>query len=1168
MSGTYDPKIFCPYDFHLNLDQYVLPSFLVKVNLIYNHFHFRTGDILLSVNGDEVSGKPISKVQEMINSVPRGNVQLIAKSSKISEEILRRKSSAKVVDIPQHLLHSKQNGDVMASPKQPPPPPESIFSTESDFQVASPPPPPVFDPSAFDENDYNGKNIRYDHLNASHQVKQSGFRDDISDMESLPSAPPRPTLPSNFLPLNGRLDPVDETYATVSPPPVFSGRDDDDSDNDSIFTALPPPPPKPQSEPTKRFSPKHPSQYRDTQSANSDRGSNHDSEVTIRGPGSQSGFGSSGSESSLVPPPSRIKSPDLPVVEEKINKQESEFVQSESNFYESVGDINSNDYDYDDDFDDDKSSLYSIPDPPRAPSLGHYTNEASQPIGMRGAPEGAPSRSVSFRSNDGSVSSALNFLDSTLLTHTDSIDVPPSGSVNSQLLSPPVWSASSEHSHEADQDIDDGPSSMSLMNSKPYGSYTDLTKDSPTHIPIIMGDHIDLERSAGKKKGFLTKLKKKFLSSNKNKSETPFAKDSKGREIVHFTHDKVKSSSSGRSGMRTASSIPSIKDVFPEGGMKRAASLDEQSMRMINDSADGKLVEAPDANASRWSLVSPPSEWQGAEAVESRSLEDHRITRNAGGKGMSLESGIDRISETQHEKNRREKGTAPSKANRRRSSGFTARRMSKSSPPESPAPPPPMEDSIDEKEEKQSRKSSFTSRLSSSLGDLTRRVHRSDSERSEGGRKNKQSGRRDSHDGRNSSQDGSSVDMPHPPKKPSLKKKPSSPLLNRLRSLGRSSKPGSPASSKKELEARKESYMVDKYGSASSSSTFSEFEESMTGTTLESVARRKKNSKQSLMKFDFPPPPSAEDSSGDASSDLSSKKAIEEGLNSRDKNANRFSTVVEEGDQNVMGRSNRAPSLVSTGPASVVGSDVWGSDFSDIESVRAAIPLKNDLADPKLQPFSVPLNQVSSDFRLRTKTTPARIQKPTAELTENRRSGGIDSDNDSWGSDFSELKTTKDVGDGSNMRSDDASNPKLQPFRRSGSLELKPRKEKTSHLKDKSDSPVKLKSPLFNIFGKKDGKLEKKSKDKGSKFSGLFHSKKPQSRDPAPQRGDDPHSIGAPGEAGGDSRFPLREPEKSSDLIPEADDHYESVDEIFNASASNKYSAMRKSQEYGNGQGE
>ena len=1001
----------------------------------------RTGDILLSVNGDEVSGKPISKVQEMINSVPRGNIQLIAKSSKISEEILRRKSSAQFVNMRHNTIHLEQNADKFASPHSPPPP-ESVFSTGSDSQVVSPPPPPVFDESTLSHNGH--RNFRYFHQTPSDPKSRSSFRDGLSDLGSLSSPPPPPKLS-----LNRQVDHLDGcTDSTVSPPPVFNGLQEEDSDNDSIFTALPPPPPKPQVQPSKYINAHETSKFGNYQSTNSDRSSSHDSEATIRARHSLSGSGSSGSETSFVPPPSRITNLNLSLVKEQVIDAESSDELMQANVYESMDLIGSKANNYDINVDR-RNSEKSISDHENASELDDATDEVARPIGTRGAPEGAPSRSASFRSNNGSISSALDFLDSTLLPHTDNADFPEEGPVNSRLLSPPIWNAAPEDSSKA---FEDDPTQSSLLSTKPYGSYTDLTKDTPTHIPIIMGDHMDAEKSIGKKNGIFTKLRKRFLSSNKSKLDSSIARDSKGREIVHFTHDKVKTVNPG--------------DFAQEGVIKRAPSLDEQSLRMIGDPIDTDQLEITTASASRWSLVSPPSGRQSAEAPRSAQFK----SPNARGKGVSLESGIDRIADSGYEAFSREIGLndPPSKGNRRRSSA-TARRMSKTSPPQSPAPPPPASDGIDEKDGRRSRTSSLTSKLSSSLGDLTRRFHRSDSDRSVRHR--------------SSSQDGKSVEEPLVPKKPSLKKKPSSPLLNRLRSIGRSSKPGSPANSKKNLEARKESYMVDKYGSASSSSTFSGFEEAIAGTTMESVARRKQATKESLLKFDFPPPPVTEDSSGDASSDLSSKKTFEDGYSPREKNrksSKRFSAVVEEkeAEQNMDRKSARALSLISNG----ITSEDWGSDFSDVESVRVEVPSQSDLSDPKLQPFSVPLNEISPDFRLRARTTPHSSATKKGSSDSPNTFG-----NEGKNTDLSELKM------GHNVMNDN--DPNVSTPRRSNSLELKRSNGKDTHKHD-INTPVKLKSPLFNIFGRKDAKPEKKSKDKGSRLSGLFHSKKPQSRDP------------------------------------------------------------------------
>jgi len=1030
----------------LDEDEQVMITEISPTGLVGKDGNIRTGDILLSVNGDEVNGKPISKVQEMIHSVPRGNIQLIAKSSKINDEILRRKSSTQFVNMRQNIIHAKQNADEFASPNSPPPP-ESVFSTGSDSQVVSPPPPPVFDESTFSHNEH--RNFRYFHQAPSDPMNRASFRDDVSDLGNLPGPPPPPKLS-----LNGQVGPLDgSSKSTVSPTLVFNGLQEEDSDNDSIFTALPPPPPKPQVQSSKYINTHETSKFGNYQSTNSDRSSSHDSEATIRARRSLSGSASSGSETSLVPPPSRITNLNLSLVKEQVIVTESSDELMQANAYESVDFICSKNNNYSINVDV-KNSENSIPDYPNTSSFDDATDEVPQPVETRGAPEGAPSRSASFRSNNGSISSALDFLDSTLLPHTDNADFPEEGPVNSRLLSPPIWNTAPDDSSRG---IEDDPMQSSLSSTKPYGSYTDLTKDTPTHIPIIMGDHIDAEKSIGKKNGIFTKLRKRFLSSNKSKLDSSVTRDSKGREIVHFTHEKVKTINPG--------------DFAQEGEIKRAPSFDEQSLRMIDDPIDTAQLEITTANASRWSLASPPSGWQGTEASKSAQFK----SSNARGKGVSLESGIDKIANSNYEAFSREIGSnePPSKGNRRRSSA-TARRMSKTSPPQSPAPPPPANDGIDEKDGRRSRTSSLTSKLSSSLGDLTRRFHRSDSERSVRPR--------------SSSHDGKSVEEPLVPKKPSLKKKPSSPLLNRLRSIGRSSKPGSPANSKKNLEARKESYMVDKYGSASSSSTFSGFEEAMAGTTMESVARRKQATKESLLKFDFPPPPATEDSSGDTSSDLSSKKTLEDVYSPREKDrksSKRFSAVVEEkeAEQNVDRKSARAPSFVSNGPTS----EDWGSDFSDGESVRVDIPSQSDLNDPKLQPFSVPLNEISPDFRLRTRTTPhsSAMKKGSSDSPGTFGREGKSTD-------LSELKMDNKVMNGSDLN---VSTPSPQPFRRSSSLELKRNKGKDVH-RNEVNTPVKLKSPLFNIFSRKDAKPEKKTKDKGSRLSGLFHSKKPQSRNP------------------------------------------------------------------------
>ena len=1089
------------------------------------NFSSRVGDILLSINGEELTGKPISKVQEMINSVPRGNVQLIAKSSTLSEEAVRRQSNPLVDGIPADLIRKMSNENLYAPPR----PPESIFSDDSEFQTPAPPPPPVFDGMGL-----SGQAI--DRLSVFSQGPQKGFRDDMSDVESLPAAPPPPSLPSHLLQLNRMLNKVEESYNSVGPPSLFAGDQDDDSDTDSMFTALPPPPPKlsPQSftgNPPRNIThqvispltlPQPQSPY---VASSSDRGSNNDSESTLRGPGSMV---SSGSDSSVVPPPARIRDPRLPVVEETFAVQENNAVESGVEFQSTGFDLNGsynhemnqleNDHSCDseiyddDDYDDDKSSLYSIPAPPPKPTLTDPDIE-SHDHQETNYLKRIPSPSASIRSNR-SISSALDFLDSTLLSHTDSFsgETPmhePSDPISSQLLSPPGWSTPAESNTT--------PMSLAKSKSTPYGSYTDLSKDSPTHMPIIMGEHLDSDKTTPRKKGFLNKLKKKFLSSNKTKLDDHVVKDSKGREIVHFTHDKVKSTSNRKSAMKAASSIPSVRDVFSEatdGSIKRTISLDEQSMRMANEQDMAEMNESHDLKGLPSSVISASQDWQTSGSMEqlpsSKQL-SRPVSRDI---GLSLESGIDRLSRHSRMQSN-SPDEAPAKGNRRRSLG--GRRMSMESPPRSPAPPPPKSNDVYERIEEEAPDSRAGSqkgsqRLSKSVGDLSSRSNRSDSDVSLKGRKFF----------KRKNSDGNSSKKSEEAKKSSLKKKPPSPLLTRLKSIGKSSKtlpPESPNSSKRGADK------LESDGSVSSSSTFSGFE-NIGGNTKESVARRKQSSKQSLMKFSFPPPPTGEESSGgDTSSDHSSKKAVEEskrgGLHSPNaagnKETKRFSAVLEESEseQVIAAKQENIPpspgSLKGARAPSFDGSEGWGSEFSDLESVRNTAPTSTDLVDPKLQAFSVPINQLPENFRFRAKTAP-NLKKNENNGFPGRspgRGNGTasenDSDNESWGSEFSEFKNIKDLPAETNIpRSEDIVNPKLQPFnvtknKRSSSLEnlSKRGKHGNNEIQTENHNPVKMKSPLLNIFSKKDTKPGKKSKDKGSKFS-LFHSKKHVPRDTTP----------------------------------------------------------------------
>ena len=1103
--------------------------------MYFSNFSSRVGDILLSINGEELTGKPISNVQEMINSVPRGNVQLIAKSSTLSEEAFRRQSNPLVDGIPADLIRKMSQEKLYAPPR----PPESIFSDDSEFQTPAPPPPPIFDGKGL-----SGQTI--DRLSVFSQGPQKGFRDDMSDVESLPAAPPPPVLPSHLLPLNRMLNKVEESYNSVGPPSLFAGDLDDDSDTDSMFTALPPPPPKlsPQSftaNPSRNIAhqvtgpltlPQPQSPY---VASSSDRGSNNDSESTLRGPGSMV---SSGSDSSAVPPPARIRDPRLPVVEETFAVQENNAVESafkvesgaefkgtgfdldgnynhEMNQLENGHSRGSEIYD-DDDYDDDKSSLYSIPAPPPKPILSDPDIE-SHDHQQTNHLKRIPSPSASLRSNR-SISSALDFLDSTLLSHTDSFsgEIPmrePSDPTSSQHLSPPGRSTPAEGNTT--------PMSLAKSKSTPYGSYTDLSKDSATHMPIIMGEHLDSDKTTPRKKGFLNKLKKRFLSSNKTKLDDHVVKDSKGREIVHFTHDKVKSTSNRKSAMKTASSIPSIRDVFSEAtdaSMKRTISLDEQSMRMANEQDMSQMNESYDLKGLPSSVISASQDLQASGSMEHLSSSkqlSRPISRNI---GLSLESGIDRLAspprilcDSPDE--------APAKGNRRRSLG--GRRMSMESPPRSPAPPPPKNDDLYERIEEEAPHSRAGSqigsqkgnqKLSKSVGDLSSRSNRSDSDVSLKGRKFF----------KRKNSDGNSSKKSEDAKKSSLKKKPPSPLLTRLKSIGKSSKnlpPESPSSSKKGADK------LESDGSVSSSSTFSGFE-NIGGNSKESVARRKQSSKQSLMKFSFPPPPPGEESSGgDTSSDHSSKKAVEDskrgGLHSPNaagnKEAKRFSAVLEESESEpvIAAKQENIPpspgSLKGARAPSFNDSEGWGSEFSDLESVRNIAPTRTDLVDPKLQAFSVPINQLPENFRFRAKTAPnlKRNENNGFPGRSPGRANGTasenDSDNESWGSEFSEFKNIKDLPAETNIpRSEDIVNPKLQPFnvttnKRSSSLEnlSKRGKHGNNEIQTENHNPIKMKSPLLNIFSKKDTKPGKKSKEKASKFS-LFHSKKHVPRDTTP----------------------------------------------------------------------
>ena len=192
-------------------------------------FNIRVGDILLSINGEEVNGKPISKVQEMINTVPRGNVQLIAKSSNLSEEAIRRKSISILNAVPPDFTPGEPFTQCIPAPSQPHKS-ESVFSADSDFETLAPPPPPKLNTLPEEDKRKNYLGFSYSSTSRFYQgVERPDFRDDMSDLESLPAAPPRPKIPLNLPLVVPEQDDQFERQSNL-------GLDEnDDSDTDSML---------------------------------------------------------------------------------------------------------------------------------------------------------------------------------------------------------------------------------------------------------------------------------------------------------------------------------------------------------------------------------------------------------------------------------------------------------------------------------------------------------------------------------------------------------------------------------------------------------------------------------------------------------------------------------------------------------------------------------------------------------------------------------------------------------------------------------------------------------------------------------------------------------------------------------------------------------------------
>ncbi|XP_057312671.1 uncharacterized protein LOC130654151 isoform X2 [Hydractinia symbiolongicarpus] len=182
----------------------------------------RTGDILVAVNNELMSGKPISYVKGVLRNIARGKVQIIAKTSQNDNDSPRLNSRRDSV------ITNQENESVVSSSTNP----YSVFSlplprdkktkvlTSSRPSSAEIPPPPSFDHQHIQSNLMS--------LQANHSYDLLDSRDDVSDVASLPPAPPRPAIPRDVICRNVLHD---------------DAENDNDSDLESMFSCIPAAPP-------------------------------------------------------------------------------------------------------------------------------------------------------------------------------------------------------------------------------------------------------------------------------------------------------------------------------------------------------------------------------------------------------------------------------------------------------------------------------------------------------------------------------------------------------------------------------------------------------------------------------------------------------------------------------------------------------------------------------------------------------------------------------------------------------------------------------------------------------------------------------------------------------------------------------------------------------------
>ena len=216
---------------------------------------FRVGDNLLAINNNLLSGKPVSYVTELIRSIPRGKVEILVRScpadllaerkqSIQNSEITLCDSDSSVSTVTNAIDH-RSNAATLALPL-PIDTKSKVLTTRklTPFQEVTPfiPPPDSFSESTNEietnvpfNSQVKVENIVNNSGLASSSGHESEGQDDLSDVASLPAAPPRPRFPTSA---------ASEVFSNEGL--EFGGAPDEDSDLESMFSCIPaaPPPPK------------------------------------------------------------------------------------------------------------------------------------------------------------------------------------------------------------------------------------------------------------------------------------------------------------------------------------------------------------------------------------------------------------------------------------------------------------------------------------------------------------------------------------------------------------------------------------------------------------------------------------------------------------------------------------------------------------------------------------------------------------------------------------------------------------------------------------------------------------------------------------------------------------------------------------------------------------